>query len=53
VTPPGTPLRTIRVDADLWGKVKEQAKAEGITVSELTRSLYRGWLNKNQDKEAK
>lgn len=47
----GTPLRTIRIEDDLWEQVKSQASAEGINVSDLIRQLLRGWLDKHNDKE--
>lgn len=45
----GTTHRAIRIDAELWERVKTQAATEGITVSELIRQLLRGWLDKHDD----
>lgn len=47
----GTTHRAIRIDAELWERVKAQAAAEGITVSDLIRQLLRGWLDKTKDNE--
>jgi predicted DNA binding CopG/RHH family protein len=40
----GTEHRAIRIDSDLWERVKAKAKADGVTVSDLIRDLLRKWL---------
>lgn len=44
----GTTPRTIRISDDLWELVRTQAGAENMNVSDLIRSLLRGWLNQHQ-----
>jgi len=36
---PKTPVRTFRLADDLWRKLKDSAKREGVTVSDLLRRL--------------
>lgn len=37
--PPGTTLRNIRVDDDLWHRIGQAAQLDGTTRSDLIRTL--------------
>jgi hypothetical protein len=43
---PKTPLRAIRVNAELWQKALAAAKEDGTNLSEVIRSLLEDWLKK-------
>lgn len=43
---PKTPLRTIRVDDDLWRKAQQRAEAEGRTVSDIVREALRKYVKR-------
>lgn len=41
--PPGTTLRNVRIEADLWEAAKNKAASEGITVSDHIREELTNW----------
>ena len=41
---PKTPTRTIRVSAELWGAVKEKAKIEGRTVTDVIIEALKAYI---------
>lgn len=41
--PPGTTLRNVRIDDDLWDAALAKADAEGTTVSEWIREALTNW----------
>ena len=41
---PKTPLRTVRVDDELWQAVQAKAAEEGRTVSDVIRAALRRYL---------
>lgn len=48
-----TPIRGIRIDAELWARTQTQAAAEGLDVSTLIRQLLRGWLDTHNEQGEK
>jgi hypothetical protein len=45
-----TPIRTLRIEDELWQAVQDRAAAEGLSVSEVIRLLLKGWLDSEQPK---
>ncbi len=43
--PPGTTLRNIRMDDDLWAALSEKASEHGMDASKVVRWLVRAWLD--------
>ena len=41
---PKTPVRTFRLADDLWRKLKDAAKKEGVTVTDILRRLVEDYL---------
>lgn len=41
---PRTPLRSIRIDDDLWSAARAAADREGTTVSEVVRAALREYV---------
>jgi hypothetical protein len=41
----GTTLRNVRVSDELWTSAQQKADAEGLSVSEVIRSLLEAWVN--------
>lgn len=44
----GTPRHAIRIDDDLWDRVKTEAAQQGTNVSDLIRGLLREWLGNRE-----
>lgn len=44
--PPGTRLRNIRVDDELWSAAMAKAESEGRNVSEVVRELLTRWVKR-------
>lgn len=44
--PPGTTLRNIRVDDELWRAAQAKAEAEHRSVSEVVRELLARWVKR-------
>jgi len=43
---PENPARPVRVNDTLWTAVRERAKADGVTPSEVVRTALRTYLEK-------
>lgn len=41
----GTTLRNVRVSDELWSAAQQQADADGLSVSEVIRSLLEAWVS--------
>jgi len=41
---PKTPLRNVRVEAELWSSALAKARAEDHSLSDVIRQLLREWL---------
>lgn len=39
-----TPIRTMRIDDDLWNAAQAKAKSQGKDLSSVTRRLLRNWV---------
>lgn len=46
---PKTPVRTVRVEDEIWEPAKAQAKSEGRNLSEVIRELLAEWIDPNKD----
>lgn len=42
--PPGTTLRAIRINDELWSAVQAKAESEGRTVSDVVRDYLKRWV---------
>lgn len=42
------PIRTVRVDAQLWREATNTARARGETLSEAIRRFLRGYVRRSQ-----
>ena len=41
---PKTPIRGIRIPDELWHAAQEHAAADGVTVSEVVRTMLAEWV---------
>ena len=46
-----TPMRFIRIDEELWAKVKQRADAEGVTRAEVIRRMLDEYVNETPTDE--
>jgi NRPS condensation-like uncharacterized protein len=46
---PRTPVRTVRVEDEIWEPAKARAKAEGRTVSDVIRARLAEWIDDDKD----
>jgi len=42
--PPGTTLRNVRINEQLWSDVNDKAQAENTNASEVIRTLLTAWV---------
>jgi len=46
---PKTPLRSVRIDTELWADAKHAAAEDGTSVSDVIRVLLESWLNAREN----
>lgn len=51
MAPPGTRLRNLRVDDDLWLAAKARAEEEGTDLSSVIRSFLRAYVVGTEEKK--
>jgi len=45
-----TPIRAIRVDAELWEAAQTKAAEKGVNLSAIIRDALRQYIQENEDK---